>query len=133
MVENVIQVAAAVMERDGKILACRRRQDQDHPGRWEFPGGKIEPGETPAAALGRELKEELGIEASVSDEIARKRHEYAGRPAVELFFLRVVAWQGEPDYSQFAAAEWRSPSALPELDFLEGDVEFVRELAARDT
>ena len=61
--EEMTTVVAGVLERDGKILICRRRADQPHPLKWEFPGGKLETGESPAAALIRELREELGIES----------------------------------------------------------------------
>ena len=56
-------VTAAVIERDGRILICRRRLDQQHPGKWEFPGGKLELGEEPSESLRRELREELNVEA----------------------------------------------------------------------
>ncbi len=122
-------VTAAVMERDGRILICRRRMDQDHPGKWEFPGGKLEPGEEPAESLRRELREELGIEASIGAEITSYEYTYPGRKPIRLVFFRVTEFRGEPDYSQFHAVEWSSPASLPAYDFLEGDRDFVNELA----
>ena len=126
----ITTVTAAVIERGGRVLICRRRLDQDHPGKWEFPGGKLEPGEQPAESLRRELREELGIEAAIGPEITRYEYRYAGRKPIRLVFFRVTAFAGEPDYSQFGEVAWAPPTDLPGYDFLEGDVEFVRELAA---
>jgi 8-oxo-dGTP diphosphatase len=125
----ITTVTAAVIERNGRVLICRRRLDQDHPGKWEFPGGKLEPGEEPAESLRRELREELGIEAKIGPEITRYEYRYAGRKPIRLVFFRVTEFKGDPDYSQFDQVEWTSPADLPGYDFLEGDVEFVRELA----
>ncbi|MCI0536208.1 MAG: (deoxy)nucleoside triphosphate pyrophosphohydrolase [Verrucomicrobiales bacterium] len=122
-------VVAALIERDGHILICRRRGDQDHAGKWEFPGGKVEPGEEPKEALARELREELAIEAAIGGEVTRYEFAYPGRKPIRLLFYRVREFNGEPDYEHFAETAWASPAALPEYDFLEGDVEFVRKLA----
>jgi 8-oxo-dGTP diphosphatase len=124
-----ITVTAAVIERGGLVLICRRRLDQDHPGKWEFPGGKVEPGEEPRASLLRELREELRVEAVIGPEITRYEYRYAGRKAIRLIFFRVTEFTGEPDYSQFGQVEWTRSANLPRYDFLEGDVEFVRGLA----
>ncbi|MBI1353874.1 MAG: NUDIX domain-containing protein [Acidobacteria bacterium] len=123
-------VVAGILEKDGKILACRRRADQDHAGLWEFPGGKLEAGENPAEALRRELREELSIEASIGDELERYEFAYPGRKPILLIFLRVASWQGQPDYQQFAEARWETPQGLTELPFLEGDIAFNRRLAS---
>lgn len=125
----ITTVTAAVMERDGRILICRRRMDQDHAGKWEFPGGKLESGEEPAQSLRRELREELTIDATIGPEITRYSYSYPGRNPIRLVFFRVTEFQGEPDYSQFHETKWAPPEDLPRYDFLEGDVEFVRALA----
>ncbi len=124
-------VTAAVIEREGRILICRRRSDQDHAGKWEFPGGKLEAGEEPAAALLRELREELSIEARVDSEIERYRYEYPGRQPIELIFFRVTEFDGTPEYDQFAEVRWAERRDLPDFDFLDGDVDFVRRLAVQ--
>ena len=124
-------VVAGILERDGKVLACRRRSDQDHGGKWEFPGGKVEAGESPAEALIRELREELGIEARVGAEIERYEFAYPGRKAILLIFLRVESWAEKLDTSFFAEACWRAPERLGELDFLEGDQPFLRRMSGR--
>ena len=123
-------VAAAIIERRGRVLICRRRFDQDHPGKWEFPGGKMNPGEHPAETLRRELREELRIDADIGEEVTRYCYRYAGRGAILLVFFRVLRFTGEPDYGQFQQASWERPADSPRFDFLEGDVAFVRGLAA---
>jgi 8-oxo-dGTP diphosphatase len=122
-------VVAAVIERDGKILIGQRRRDDRHPLKWEFPGGKVEDGEDPAAALRRELAEELDIRATIGDELARYRYQYPGRAAILLIFYRVQEFAGEPRNHAFEALTWESAARLPEYDFLEGDTEFVNALA----
>ena len=125
----ITTVTAAVIERDGRVLICRRRPDQDHAGKWEFPGGKLEPGEEPSESLRRELREELVVEAKIGPEITRYEYRYPGRKPIRLVFFRVTEFTGDPDYSQFDQVQWASPEDLPAYDFLEGDVEFVQELA----
>lgn len=121
-------VVAGILEKDGKVLACQRRSDQDHGGKWEFPGGKVEVGESPEQALARELEEELSIRSGSISEIERYEFSYPGRKSILLIFLRVQDWGGEPDYSQFADARWETPQGLLALPFLEGDVDFNRRL-----
>ena len=128
---NMTTVTAAVIEREDRILICRRRADQDHPGKWEFPGGKLEDGEQPAEALRRELREELSIEARVDSEIERYCYEYPGRKPIELIFFHVTEFDGTPEYDQFAEVNWAERPDLPTFDFLDGDVEFVRHLTAK--
>jgi 8-oxo-dGTP diphosphatase len=125
-------VTAAVIERDGRVLICRRRDDQVHAGKWEFPGGKLEDGEQPAEALLRELREELSIEAQTDGEIERYRYQYPDRKPIELIFFAVTDFEGEPCYDQFAEVRWATRRDLPSFDFLDGDVEFVRRLAYQD-
>jgi 8-oxo-dGTP diphosphatase len=128
--ESQTMVVAAVMERDGRILACRRRAHDQHPLKWEFPGGKVEAGETPAGALARELEEELGIGALIGAEIARYAYRYPGKKPILLIFFAVAGMDGEPQNRIFSEIRWEEPARLPALDFLEGDVDFVRRLAA---
>ena len=98
----MVQVVAAVIERDGRILIGRRTARQSHALQWEFPGGKVEPGETPEQALARELEEELAIGGAGGPEIARYEYTYPGKePILLIFFLRVVlAPQREGDVLQ---------------------------------
>src|SRR5207237_2961347 len=91
------QVVAAIFVRDedSKILVCQRTKDQPLPLKWEFPGGKIEPGEEPVAALRRELEEELGISAEIGEKVAHVTHKYKNGGGVELAFFRVRRFTGE--------------------------------------
>jgi 8-oxo-dGTP diphosphatase len=127
----MLQVVAALLERAGKVLIAQRKAGQAHGLQWEFPGGKVEPGETPAAAVARELHEELGIENSVGGEIARYQYSYPGRPAIELIFIRMRVWNGEPANLVFHDLRWEYPHRLVEYDFLEGDREFLRTYTGR--
>ncbi len=124
------QVVAALLLREGKLLICQRTRHQPMPLKWEFPGGKIEPGEEPAQALRRELEEELGIQARIGEEVARLRHDYKNGGAVELRFFRVVEYGGEIENLVFRDVRWVEPAALPQYDFLEADFTLVRDLAA---
>ncbi len=124
-------VAVALIERDGKLLICRRRPDQAHAGKWEFPGGKVESGEGICQALRRELLEELGIVAAEAREVLRYDYSYSGMPSVRLVFFLVGAYRGLIDPSQFAEVRWESRDALGPYDFLEGDRRVLRELAGR--
>ncbi len=123
-------VVAAVIERGGRILIGQRRADSRHALKWEFPGGKVEPGEDPRAALARELREELAIEAVIDEEITRYEYAYDGRPPILLIFYRVAEYTGEPQNLEFEQLTWAERPRLPQFDFLEGDVDFVRRLAA---
>ena len=122
-------VVAAVIERLGRTLICRRRAGQSHPLQWEFPGGKVEPGETPFAALVRELEEELAIRISSAEEIERYEYRYPGGQPILLIFFRVTEFQGELENRVFHEIRWEPRSKLPEFDFLEGDRDFLARLA----
>jgi 8-oxo-dGTP diphosphatase len=124
-----LRVSAGLILRDGKVLICQRAASAAFPFKWEFPGGKIEDGEDPAAALARALREVLGIRATVGPEVARVRHAYPGGPEVELLFFSVPAFAGEPVNQHFAAVEWASLAALPAYDFLEADRPLVTRMA----
>lgn len=123
-------VTAAVIERDGRVLICRRRADQKHPLKWEFPGGKVEPGEDAPAGLRRELAEELGIRVENAAEMTRFEYQYPGRSPIMLVFYRVTQFSGPIENRIFAEIRWVAPGELPQFDFVEGDVDFVRRLAA---
>ena len=124
------RVVAALIEKDGKLLICQRTRHQTMPLKWEFPGGKIEEGEQPRDALRRELEEELGIVATIGDEIARIQHEYPNGGMVELRFYLVHRYQGELENRIFREIQWATPQELPKFDFLEADLTLVKDLAA---
>ncbi len=131
---SAILVVAAVIERasaiqpGSHILICQRKLGGRHALKWEFPGGKIEPGETPEAALARELREELAIEAVIGDQLARYEVQYGDGPLIHLLFYRVSEFTGEPVNREFEQIAWESPGRLGAYDFLEGDLPFLRVL-----
>lgn len=123
------RVVAALIVRNGDILVCQRTKHQSMPLKWEFPGGKIETGEQPRDALRRELEEELGIHATIGDEVSRIVHTYPGGGTVELRFYKVVDFRGEIENRIFRDVRWAPRHELPAFDFLEADAPIVRELS----
>ena len=125
----MLTVVAALIESDGKLLVCQRRRDGRFGLMWEFPGGKMEAGETPPRALERELREELGVDARIGAEIHRTQHKYAEMPyAFELVFF-AARISGVPKNLDFEQIAWREPASLPELNFLPADRELIAKLA----
>jgi 8-oxo-dGTP diphosphatase len=122
-------VVAALIFRDETVLICQRTRHQTMPLKWEFPGGKIEAGEQPRDALRRELEEELGIDASIREEVMRMRHEYPNGTTVELRFFVVREYRGQVENRIFREIRWVERSELPAYDFLEADRKLVRDLA----
>ena len=125
-------VAGVIRNGDGRVLVCQRSRDDTHALKWEFPGGKVESGEKPRAALVRELREELGIEASLGREMSRVRYRNAHREPFQLIFFEVPSYTGTPVNNVFERIEWEEPVRLPEYDFLDADVQFVRKLSGRN-
>jgi 8-oxo-dGTP diphosphatase len=126
----MVQVVAAIIERQGRILICRRTPEQSHALKWEFPGGKVEPGETAGQALERELKEELGIRGARGVEISRYEYAYPGKNPILLIFFRVTEFEGEPVNLIFHEMRWEPPHKLGGFDFVEGDLAFISALPA---
>ena len=123
-------VAAGLLVRDGEVLICQRRPDQPMALQWEFPGGKIEPGESPEQALSRELHEELGIAAVIGARVTRVRHNYRHGGAVDLQFYAVHSFEGQLENRIFHQVKWVKLEDLPEYDFLAADRGLIRDLAA---
>jgi 8-oxo-dGTP diphosphatase len=124
------QVVAGLIVRGSEILICQRTRHQPMPLQWEFPGGKIEPGEEPQAALERELEEELGIHATIGPEVATIAHTYRNGNGVELHFFLVEAFEGAIENRIFKDVRWVHRKTLPQFDFLEADKTLVEEIAA---
>jgi 8-oxo-dGTP diphosphatase len=124
------RVVAGLIIQDGKLLVCQRTRHQTMPLKWEFPGGKIEEGEQPRDALRRELEEELGIVATIGNEVARIQHGYPNGGMVELRFFEVRQYQKEIENRIFKDMQWALPQDLPKFDFLEADLTLVNDLAA---
>jgi 8-oxo-dGTP diphosphatase len=126
-------VVAAVIVRDGRVLACQRSRKGRFPLKWEFPGGKVQPGEMPEAALRRELNEELGVQAKIGAEILRTQHKYEQmREPVELIFFEASVERCEMENRVFEKIDWVEPERLREMDFLEADRELIEKLAGRE-
>jgi len=121
-------VTAAVVERDGRLLVARRLQGSHMGGFWEFPGGKCEPGEPPDACLARELLEELGVAATVHEEIYRTTYAYGDRVLDLRFFRCDLA--AEPRALLGQEIRWVQRQELETLEFPPADTELVARLAA---
>ena len=129
-IKTVRAVAAALILRGDEVLICQRRPDQPLGSKWEFPGGKMEAGETAEQALHRELKEELGIDATISTRVAHVRHNYRNGGAVDLQFFLVREYAGDVANLIFQDVRWCPLRNLPEYDFVTADRNLVRDLAA---
>jgi 8-oxo-dGTP diphosphatase len=126
----VIHVVGAAILHSGRCLVAQRSEAMSMPLSWEFPGGKIEPGESPEAALARELVEELGIEIEVGARIGRGEAEVAGRLIrLDVYRAKIVA--GTPVAREHARVAWLAPDELASLAWAEADLPIVpRVLAA---
>ena len=125
---KVVEVVAAVIWQDGRYLGVRRPEGKPLAGAYEFPGGKIEPGETPQAALARELREELGITPAAIAFFREKAHVY-DHLSVHLRFFHVRAFDGEPLPLEGQDMEWLTPQEGRLRPFLEADRDIVDALA----
>ena len=118
---KILHVACALIERDGRVLSVQRSAAMSLPLKWEFPGGKIEPGEDAADCLRREVREELGVEVEIGDSLPAAAHDYPAFSVV-LYPLRCRITSGEPTLHEHAAARWLSPADLFTVDWAEADL-----------
>ena len=121
------EVVAALIRRDGRILICQRPPRQSHPLKWEFVGGKIEPGETPEQALARECREELGIEVQVGGLFMEVTHDYPDK-TVYLRLYESTILSGEPQKIEPSDLRWVTPAELTDFPFCEADVAILERL-----
>ncbi|XTI72142.1 Nudix family hydrolase [Acidithiobacillus sp. AC3] len=128
----VVPVATGVLQRDdGRVLVSLRPEGKPWPGFWEFPGGKIEPGETAEAALRRELEEEIGVQIGHPEAFLRRDHPYPER-TVALHFFRVRSWQGEPYGREGQQIRWIYPWEIAALDCLAPNLPVVAKLLGEE-
>ena len=125
----MILVTAGILTDAGCVLICQRRAGTRFGLKWEFPGGKVEDGESPEACLRRELLEELSVEAEVGSEIYRTAHRYPDGFAVRLLFFRILRYVGAPVNRAFERIVWVRREQLVGYDFLEADRELIERLA----
>jgi (d)CTP diphosphatase len=118
---NTLDVVAAIIHRRGEILLAQRPLGGDQPGLWEFPGGKVEPGESQPQALARELWEELGIRATVGDYIASQRQQVTGR-IIHLHAWTVPDYQSEIQLLNHSALVWCRPGTARDYPLAPADI-----------
>ena len=124
-------IAIALIWRDNEILATKRRADADHlPDVWEFPGGKCEPDETPAAAAVREAREELGVDIEITGARALLEFDYPARQVtLHPFDAKIIS--GEPLPLHSAALRWLSPTELRDADFPPANAPLLEEVRSQ--
>jgi 8-oxo-dGTP diphosphatase len=123
----MIKVAAAVLEKEGKILVAKRRQKDSLPGKWEFPGGKIEPGETPEECLRRELEEEFAILAEIGEFICCSSFHYP-HLSIELLAYKAKHRRGIFELKAHDEIRWVTKEELIEIDFSDADLPIVQRI-----
>lgn len=123
-------VVAAMIVEDGKILIAQRPAGKARSGQWEFPGGKAEPGESPEAALVREIREELGAEIVPGGLWESLRHDYADLSVTVHFYPCRLAAGARVERKEHARLEWVEPSRLAEFEFVEADRALLPRIAA---
>ena len=121
----MIVVSAGIVVRDGKIMLCQRKPEDRLGLKWEFPGGKLEPGETPQQALERELREELAIETRTG-----RIYDVYSEPNIMILFFRSELVSGTPQTIDCNAITWVSPADLTKYDLAPADLEVAKRLAA---
>ncbi len=126
---SVLRVVAAVLVRDGRVLAAKRAAHKREGGLWELPGGKVEPGEDDATALIRELGEELGVIVTVGAALGESEHAY-GHGVVRLVALHCTLVTGEPTPLDHEALCWLGPHELESVPWAPADVPFLAALRA---
>ncbi len=127
---KTVHVAVGVLINPAGAVLITRRPDHVHQGGlWEFPGGKVETGEPAAAALNRELHEELGVTVQTAEPWLQVRHDYPDK-RVWLDVWRVVAWRGEPQGREGQPLIWAQPAELAKFAFPAADQPIIAQLAS---
>ncbi|MBM6700059.1 (deoxy)nucleoside triphosphate pyrophosphohydrolase [Bifidobacterium pullorum subsp. saeculare] len=126
---KIITVVGAAIVKDGKVLCAQRGEGKSLAGFWEFPGGKVEPHETPREALHREIEEELRCDIEVADEVCTSSYDYDFGTVVLTTFIGHLH-SGAPRLTEHQAIRWLAPAEMPTLDWAPADHEAVRMIAA---
>ena len=124
---DVVQVTAAILEHNGRIIIARRGPGDHLAGMWELPGGKVEPGESPQQCLARELREEFNLTVSVGECLGTSIHRY-DHMTIELLAYRVIWESGKPVALVHADYRWAAPRELKNYEFSPADLPFVHKL-----
>ncbi len=125
-----MEVAVAIIEKEGKFLITQRKPGDSFGGLWEFPGGKVEPGESMEMALTREIEEEVGLRVEVGARRMVIRHQYSAR-AVRLHCFDCRVLDGEPRAIECAEWKWVDPSELGSFEFLPASRPLIEHLVKR--
>lgn len=126
----MIEAACAVITRGSKIFCAQRSEKARHPLLWEFPGGKLEEGETPEECVVREIMEELRIEVVVKRPLSSNIFDYGNGYVVRLYPFVCELVSGEPILTEHRRYKWLTPDALSELDWVEGDLPIIALLSS---
>ncbi len=124
---KTIKVTGAIIQDEDKFLIGRRGPDEKSPGMWEFPGGKLEEGESLEECIKRELKEELNIDAEIGELFSNYTYEYP-HISYELYFYKVNSFSGNPVKSAHDRIEWETLDNFHKYDFLLGDGPVIKKL-----
>jgi len=124
---KMIDVTAAILVKDGKILIAKRKNTDKIPNKWEFPGGKIKSDETPETCLKREIREEFGVDITVGNYLGESVYHY-DHGAIRLWAYRAYWQRGHFILKEHADFNWVSLNQLHEFDFTPADLPFVKRL-----
>lgn len=129
LVARQIHVVGAVIVQDGLVLCAQRGSDGSLPGLWEFPGGKIEPGESRETALKREISEELGCTVEVGREVTTTVHDYEfATVTLSTFYCQLVA--GTPELTEHSSLQWLRPEEFETIEWAPADLPALAQIQA---
>jgi len=118
----MLDVTCAIIEKRGKVLCAQRSAQMSHPLKWEFPGGKLEPGETLAACLKREIKEELGLDIAIQEQLPASKHTYSPTKVICLHPFICTILAGTITLKEHKQIAWLKLNELKVLDWAEADI-----------
>jgi 8-oxo-dGTP diphosphatase len=131
LMSQIIAVACAIIEHEGKVLAARRGAAMSQPLQWEFPGGKVEPGESLEGCIAREIREELGVAVAVGQRLPDNVHDYGNGKVIRLVPFRCRLLSHAFALKEHEQVRWLTPAELPGLDWAPADVPIVQHYLSR--